>query len=59
MKTLISNTDQEVVYQFTWESDSRLSNYVKYKSVDPQPDYDAISTEDYNKWLAWLGVEQV
>jgi len=56
MKTLISDTDQEVVYQFTWESDSRLSNYVKDKSANPQPDYDAISTEDYNKWLAWLGV---
>ena len=57
MKTLISNTDQEVVYQFTWESDSKLTNYIKTES-DPIPDYDAISTEDYNLWLVWLGVEQ-
>jgi len=55
MKTLISNTDQEVVYQFTWESDSKFTNYIKTES-EQQPDYDAISTEDYNKWLAWLGV---
>jgi len=58
MKTLISNTDQEIVYQFTWESDSRFCNYVKNNSSDPQPDYDAISTEDYNKWLVWLGVSE-
>jgi hypothetical protein len=58
MKTLISNTDQEVVYQFTWESDSKFTNYIKTES-EQQPDYDGISTEDYNKWLAWLGVEQV
>ena len=57
MKTLISNTDQEVVYQFTWESDSKFTNYIKTET-DPQPDYDAISTEDYNRWLVWLGVEQ-
>ena len=56
MKILVSNTDQEVIYEFIWESDSRLSNYVKDNSIEPQPDYDAISTEDYNKWLVWLGV---
>ena len=57
MKTLISDTDQEVVYQFTWESNSKFTNYIKNES-DPQADYDAISTEDYNLWLVWLGVEQ-
>jgi hypothetical protein len=57
MKTLISDTDQEVVYQFTWNGDSKLTNYIKAES-DPTPDYDAISTEDYNRWLVWLGVEQ-
>lgn len=57
MKTLISDTDQEVVYQFTWESDSKFTNYIKTE-FDPQLDYDAISTEDYNRWLVWLGVEQ-
>jgi hypothetical protein len=55
MKTLISDTDQEVVYQFTWESNSKFTNYIKTQS-DPIPDYDAISTEDYNKWLIWLNV---
>lgn len=57
MKTLISDTDQEVIYQFTWESDSKFTNYIKTQ-FDPTPDYDAISTEDYNLWLVWLGVEQ-
>lgn len=58
MKTLISDTPQEIVYQFTWESDSCFYNYIKNLEADPQPDYDAISTEDYNKWLAWLGVSE-
>lgn len=58
MKTIASNTDQEIVYQFTWESDSCLYNYAKDPSADPQPDYDAISTADYNKWLAWLGASE-
>lgn len=58
MKTIISDTDKEIVYQFTWESDSRFCNYIKNNSIDPQPDYDAISTEDYNKWLVWLGVSK-
>jgi len=57
MKTLISDTDQEVIYQFTWESDSKFTNYIKAESGS-QTDYDAISTEDYNRWLVWLGVEQ-
>jgi hypothetical protein len=57
MKTLISDTDQEVIYQFTWNGDSKFTNYIKIQS-DPVPDYDAISTEDYNRWLVWLGVEQ-
>jgi hypothetical protein len=56
MKTIVSNTDQEIVYQFTWESDSCLYNYVKDPSADPHPDYSAISNADYNKWLVWLGV---
>ena len=56
MKTLISDTDQEIIYQFSFGSDSKLSNYIKDPSVDPKPDYDAISTSDYNKWLVWLGV---
>ena len=56
MKTLVSDTPQEVVYQFTWESDCCLYNYIKNPDAEPQPDYDVISTEDYNKWLAWLGV---
>lgn len=58
MKTLISNTDQEIVYQFTWESDSCFYNYTKDPLKDPQPDYGAISTADYDKWLAWLGVSE-
>ena len=56
MKTLISDTDQEVIYQFTLDSDSKFTNYIKTES-DPMPNYDAISTEDYNRWLVWLGVE--
>ena len=58
MKTLISDTPEEVVYQFTFESDSCLYNYAKNPEASPQPDYDAISTEDYNKWLEWLGVSE-
>ena len=57
MKTLISDTYQEVIYQFTWDGDSKFTNYIKI-GFDPIPNYDAISTEDYNRWLVWLGVEQ-
>ena len=55
MKTLISDTDQEIVYEFTYEGNSKFTNYFKTQS-EPKQDYDAISTEDYNRWLAWLGV---
>jgi len=55
MKTLISDTDQEIVYEFTYEGNSKFTNYIKTQS-EPKQDYDAISTEDYNRWLAWLGV---
>jgi len=58
MKTIISDTEQEIVYEFTWESDSCFYNYIKNPSSDPQPNYDAISNSDYNKWLAWLGVSE-
>jgi hypothetical protein len=58
MKTIISDTEQEIVYEFTWESDSCFYNYIKNPSSDPQPNYDAISTSDYNKWLVWLGVSE-
>ena len=58
MKTLISDTEQEVVYRFEHGSNSRLSNYLKDETADPQPDYGQISDEDYERWLVWLGVSE-
>jgi hypothetical protein len=55
MKTLIESTDTSAAYEFSHLTATRVVKFEKPKDSEITPDFEAISEEEYLKWLAWLG----
>ena len=54
MKTIISEDEEKIVYQFSFEGNSKESIYFKKGFIfhqDQQVDFDAIAENDLQNWM--------
>jgi hypothetical protein len=55
MKTLISQTKNSAVYEFSHEGNSKT---VQFESLEDGSDFEKAATDEHNEWLKWLGVTE-
>ncbi len=55
MKTLISQTKNSAVYEFSHEGNSKT---VELTSIEDGADFEKAATDEHGKWLKWLGVTE-
>jgi hypothetical protein len=55
MKTLISQTKNSAVYEFSHEGNSKT---VQFESMEDVADFEKAAIDEHDKWLKWLGVTE-
>jgi hypothetical protein len=55
MKTLISKTKNSAVYEFSYNGNSKVVEFISTKDGS---DFERAATEEHEKWLKWLGVSE-
>jgi hypothetical protein len=55
MKTLISQTKNSAVYEFSHEGNSKT---VQFESLEDSADFEQAATDEHENWMKWLGVTE-
>ncbi len=59
MKTLLSSTEEQATYEFTFGDSIRIVEYrkphIEWETEEQPFDHEAMSEAEYQNWLTWLG----